>query len=242
MVGSAQTELQKGIKYYNMRGENSVGVCADSTNVNLAVECFNKAIDNITTQEKAAEYLLMTYYFKGSFVNMDNEERKAIFDKGKNLGEEMVEKYPNSPGILHWYIANLAKWANAYGKMAAAKEGIADKLKDYSELLIKLDPTYRNGGGYRILGAIHYEAPYIPFFLTWPSNDDALKFLTLAKGIDPTDSNTNLYLAKALYKAGQKEKAREELKLIISTPPRKEELVEDRYNIMKAHEYLERFK
>ena len=57
---------------------------------------------------------------------------------------------------------------------------MADQMKLHAEKIIEMDSSYRNGGGYYLLGAVHYKSPYIPFLLSWPDNDDAIKFLSLA--------------------------------------------------------------
>ena len=49
-------------------------------------------------------------------------------------------------------------------------------MRYHSKKIIEIDPYYENGAGYFLLGAVHYKAPYIPFILSWPNNNDALKY------------------------------------------------------------------
>ena len=93
----------------------------------------------------------------------------------------MVEKFPNSVEYRYWYLVNLGSWAEEYGVFAAAREGVADQMRYHSKKIIEIDPYYENGAGYFLLGAVHYKAPYIPFILSWPNNNDALKYLELAQ-------------------------------------------------------------
>ncbi|GIS73564.1 MAG: hypothetical protein CM1200mP10_31410 [Candidatus Neomarinimicrobiota bacterium] len=63
-----------------------------------------------------------------------------------------------------------------------------------------------------MLGAVHFKSPYIPFFLSWPDNDKAITFLTKALTIGEETPNQKVYLAQALYRDGQKNRAIDILK------------------------------
>lgn len=238
----AQSSFEKGIDFYRKRAENADNLTADPKNIDSAIYYFSKALieDNLN-EEKNASYLIRSYYYKGAFTRLNNEERKVLYNNGKVLGEEMLIKYPESAAIITWYMTCLGKWAETYGKINAAREGVVDKLKGYCEKLIKIDPLYGNGSGYRIFGAIHYEAPYIPFFLTWPSNNEAVKLLTKAYAISKEEPSNNYYLAQALYKDNQKEEAIQMLRQIVTTAPRQSELIEDKYYIQEAKKLLEEY-
>ena len=58
-----------------------------------------------------------------------------------------------------------------------------------------------------MLGAVHFKSPYIPFILSWASNDKALEYLTLAHKTGESTPNQTVYLARALNKNGQTKKA-----------------------------------
>ena len=116
-------------------------------------------------------------------VAKTDDEKKQIFSNGKEIGERLIEMFPNSAAVRYWYLVNLGSWAEVYGTMAAAKEGVAGLMRDHSKKIIEIDPDYSNGGGYFMLGAVHFKSPYIPFILSWPSNDLAIKNLEKAYGI-----------------------------------------------------------
>ena len=59
----------------------------------------------------------------------------------------MIEKYPNSAPAHYWYLVNLGSWAQVYGTIAAAREGVADLMKKHSEIIIELDEKYMDGEG-----------------------------------------------------------------------------------------------
>jgi len=235
------SELENGITAYNKRADGSDGTIAQSKNINRAIRHFERAMKIDALEEEAADYLLRCYYYKGTFVLSDEDARKAEYNKGKSLAEKMIAKYPNSAALRFRYLTCLGKWAEVYGIFAAAKEGVADLMKEHSEKIIELDPEYENGGGYFMLGAVHFKSPYIPFILSWPDNDDAIIWLRKAFQTGAAIPVQKTYLAKALYKDKQEEEAIRLVKEVISTPPDPEDLVEERFEIEEAKALLEDF-
>ena len=154
-------------------------------------------------------------------------KKKKVFSKGKKLGERLVGLYPNSAAARYWFLVNLGSWAEVYGTMAAAKEGVAGLMRDYAKKIIEIDPNYSNGGGYFMLGAVHFKSPYIPFILSWPSNDLAIKNLKKAYSIGDSTPSQIVYLAQVLFKDGQKNKAKSHLRELLKKPLSRNEKVED---------------
>lgn len=233
--------MDKGIAAYNNRAAGAVGIKALSKNIDQAIRHFERAIKITAFEEEAAEYLLRCYYYKGTFVLTDEDERKAEYDKGKALAEKMLAKYPDSAALRFRYLTCLGKWSEVYGIFAAAKEGVADLMKEHAEAIIRLDKKYENGGGYFMLGAVHFKSPYIPFFLSWPDNDDAVIWLRKAVRTGKAIPVQKTYLAKALYKDGQEEEAIRLVKEVIHTPPSPDSLVEERFEIEEAKKLLQDF-
>jgi hypothetical protein len=89
-----------------------------------------------------------------------------------------------------------------------------------------------------MLGAVHYKSPYIPFILSWPDNDDAIKYLQKAHDTGTATLNQKNYLAQALYKDGEKDKAKQLLNEVIGSDPLPENLVEELDDIREAKEIL----
>ena len=230
--------LSKGLDHYRSRAEGSVGLKAKAEPINSAIEEFEKGMLSSVNALESGVYLLRSYYYKGQFVLKDNDEKKEIFNKGKILGESLIKKYPKSPAIRYWYLVNLGRWSQVYGTFAAAKEGVADLMRTHSQKIIDLDPEYMNGGGYFMLGAIHLKSPYIPFILSWPSNKEAIKYLKLALNQGEKTPSQVVYLARALYKDGKKDKAIQHLKNLISMPISELNKVEDLQYKIEAENLL----
>ncbi len=238
MVASAKAGINEGIEFYQNRQEGSNGTVASITNINKAIEQFSSALLTPESEKEAALYLLKSYYYKAEFAIQEKDEKKKTFNEGKALGEKYIESYPESPEFRYWYLVNLGSWAQVYGILTVAREGVSDLMRTHSEKIIELDPKYRNGGGYFMLGAVHYKSPYIPFLLSWPDNDEAIKFLQLAVDTGMAEMNQKNYLAQAMSKDGQHEKAKKLLTEVINTEPDSANLVEDLDDIEEARQLL----
>ena len=239
MIASAKAGINEGIEFYQKRQEGSKGTIASIENINKAIDQFSSALLVPESEKNAALYLLKSYYYKAEFAIQNKEDKKSIFNEGKTLAEKYIEKYPNSVEFRYWYLVNLGSWAQVYGILRAAREGVSDLMKIHSEKIIELDPAYRNGGGYFMLGAVHYKSPYIPFLLSWPDNDEAIKYLQLAVKTGKAEMNQKNYLAQAVNKDGQHKKARKLLTEVINTEPDSANLVEELDDIKEARQLLE---
>ncbi len=224
------------INTYNERSRNNIDSvisnCLKASEASIAV-----SMNNL----EAVIYLLRSYYFKGKYATHDEESKKVLFDKGKDLAEKYIKQYPDNAAIRYWYLVNLGSWAEVYGTLKAAREGVADIMKEQSEAIIKLDPYYKDGGGYFMLGAVHLKSPYIPFLLSWPDKDKAVEYLSKAMDTGKATLVQKRYLAHALYKTGQEEHARELLNEVINSNPSEDEYIEDLEDIREAELLLKSF-
>ena len=238
----SQNELEKGITNYNQRLEGSVKSSAKPGPITKAINNFQYALKNTATETDAALYLLKSYYFRGKYAHKDKEKQKFDFSKGKELGEKYVKKYPDSVPFQFWYLVNLGSWSEVYGIITAAREGVAEIMKEHSEIIISLDPEYENGGGYFMLGAVHFKSPYIPFLLSWPDNDEAIIWLQKAVETGNRRPVQLIYLAKALYKNDMKKEAIELLEEVSNLKPLEGYIVEYREKISEAQVLLEEYR
>jgi tetratricopeptide (TPR) repeat protein len=232
-----QSDIDKGKAWYDRRAEGASGSRAASAPIDSAISYFERSMDG-GDEIEAALMLVKAFYFKGEYTTNDKEEKKTIFDRGKRFAENYIDRYPDSALFRYWYLVNLGSWSKAYGILTAAREGVADLMREHSEKIIELDPGYENGGGYFMLGAVHYESPYIPFLLSWPDNDDAVIWLRKAVETGNARLVQMVYLAKALYKDGQEGEAISMLEKVVNSEPSPHALVEQRDDIREARELL----
>jgi len=231
---NAQTDLEKGIIYFDKRAENHENLKVDSTNINLSITYLKKALTVKADNEKAYDYLLLSYYYKGAFVARTKQEQKTNYLIGQTLGIQAIEKYPKNAAILLWYIANMSKFGEAQGVVSSAKNGLADKVKIQAEKLLKLDSEFNDGSAYKLLGVINYKVPYIPLFLTWPDKKIAEEYLKKALTVNPKSISNLYYYAEFLTEVKRNEEAKIILNKIINAPPRERALIEDMYDIDMA--------
>ncbi len=241
MIASAKADMYKGIELYQKRHTGAIGSTASKEAINQAIEYFANEIKKTEFEKDAALYLLKSYYYKAEFATPEKDDKKKIFNTGKILGEKYIEKYPDSPAFRYWYLVNLGSWAQVYGILTAAREGVADLMKTHSEKIIELDPIYQDGGGYFMLGAVHFKSPYIPFLLSWPDNDEAIKYLQMSLNTGKPTLNQKVYLAQALKKNRQRDKAKILLEEVINSNPDPTNLVEELDDIDEARQLLEDF-
>jgi len=239
-VLKAQNSFELGKKFYQERSAHADTFRADPTNINKAIKAFNESLSKHNHAIESAIYLLKSYYFKGMYVNMPQKEQKEIYDKGADLGEQWLKKYPQSVGIKFWYAALLGHWAKIHGFVASATHGISEKLRRISKDIIRIDSTYQGGGGYRILAQVHFYSPKIPFFMSWPSDDKALKLIKKAMKIAPDNPTNRMLYAQVLIEFDRYEEAKEHLQFILDMNLRSTHIVEDRYLKYRSRQLLKK--
>ncbi|MDZ7658341.1 tetratricopeptide repeat protein [Fodinibius sp.] len=224
-----QSTFDRGKKFYQQRDANADSFKADPTNINRAIDLFKSALEQGINPEESAAYLLRSYYFKAMFTGLSEDQQKDIYEKGRNLGEKMIERYPNSVPIKFWYAANIGRWADVHSFARAATSGISKQLRGICKDIIEKDPGYQDGGGYRILAQVHFYSPNIPILMSWPSKDKALELVQEALEIAPENPTNKMLYANILLEFDRDEEAKKLLHQIRRMTPRSSHKVEDRY-------------
>ena len=227
LINAEITHYERGLLLYEQRANKAVDLRANTEFIDKAINEFLKGFKNSDSELNAGIYLLRCYYYKGKFIAEDNQEKKEFFNQGKALGEKLIGLYPDAVGAYYWYLVNLGSWAEVYGILSAAKEGVANTMREYSTKIIDIDPNYSDGGGYFMLGAVHLKSPYIPFILSWPSDDKALNYLSLAYEIGTATPSQTVYLARALYANDKKQEAISMLSILLGQKVSESNKLED---------------
>jgi len=234
----AASDLEMGRSLYERRASGASGVKVQPAVIDEAIQYFQKALVQKPTGEEAAIYLLKSYLYKGQFASKDEDEEKETFATAKESGALLLAKYPNSAGVQFYSAANLGKWAEGKGVIAAARAGVADKLKEHAEKVIELDPNFEQGAGYYLLGIIHDKTPRIPLLLSWPDNEKAVTYLRKALALNPDRLSIEIALAEALLKT-EKQEALSLLRDLSRKKPLEKHLLEDRRDIVQAKSLLQ---
>lgn len=212
--------------------------------------------------------LLRAIYFQGDYAAGSSEEKAKLYDRGKaacgaavaRLGRdvpgfegvegvaagrlrELLGEKPDAAKLFFWCAVNWGLWGENHGKLAAAREGVASKVRDFTLAAIALDPRYEDGGGHRVLGRLHSEAPKLPFVTGWVSRETAFAELRRAVAIAPEHPINRIFLAEALLDHGdaaQRDEAWPILRELAALEPRPDQLVEDLRVRRLARGHLER--
>ncbi len=269
-MSPSQRLIQEGDRHWDLRAESSQGSRADSKEIDQAIVVYHQALEVDPESLSVRWRLMRSLFFKGEYLTEDNETKKKIFNEGKSIGEEalrlirreaskrsgqsmdqagpvdlapVMKDSPDAIATFLWSSANWGEWALAYGKFQAVRQGAATKIRDLATAVSQMDPNYAEGGGYRVLGRLYHQTPYVPFITGWASTRDAVGFLRRACQIGARNSSNRLYLAEALWDLN-KDSRNEAVKLaedLIRDAPRPEFFVEDQAAQERARELLEKW-
>jgi len=218
-------QVAEGDRHYAMRAEGSVGGHARAEHIDAAIAAYQRGND-LESQWK----LLRAYRFKGAYVARTNDDKKKVYGAAKTAGEKAIatvyrmlslkssapEKQvataaravPGAAEAFLWDAVNWGEWALAYGKMAAVREGAADRIRREATIAHLANPRLEGGAPSRVLGRLHDQTPRIPFITGWASEKEAVRFLTESLRIDPTNKITIVFLAEALEELDSDNKPR----------------------------------
>ncbi len=247
--------VSEGDSWYLKRQEGRVGLKASPGPINQAIADYDKATADPHFVE-ARWKLMRALYFKGVYTGLDDDSRKAVFEKARRIADDAITVLDSSvedrgikgiveygPDFLagnlknrtdaaptfYWASTCYGQWALSVGTIEAARKGVADKIRDWGATVVGIDREFEEGGGYRILGRLNDQAPWIPFVTGWVSRDDAVKYLRLAVSINGKNFANRHFLAEALHRGDEKQQA-EAIALeesIVADPPSPQRLVED---------------
>jgi hypothetical protein len=256
-AASASAPLAACDAHWARRAEGAEGSHAKPAEIDAAIEACRAAAAEAPDALEPRWKLMRALYFKGEYTTDDAERKKAIFDDGKKVGEETrvvlrrlaakasgrsmdkagsreladaLKGNRDAAAVFLWTAVDWGKWALAFGKSAAVKQGAAAKIRDDATAVIRMDPAFEEAGGHRVLGRLHHQTPSVPFFTGWASRSEALANLKKANELAPKNFINRLYFAEAIwdYEKSRRSEARAMLEGLVRDAPSAEWLVEDR--------------
>lgn len=270
-TSSPQSLIEEGDRHWSLRAGDPRNPETDSKEIDQAIAVYHQALEADPESLSVRWRLMRALFFKGEYLTEENETKKKIFNEGKTIGEEALHRIrieaskrtgqpmdragpvdlapvmkssPDTVATFLWSSANWGEWALAYGKFQAVRQGAATKIRDLATAVSLMDPNYAEGGGYRVLGRLYHQTPYVPFVTGWASTKEAVGFLRHASEIGPHNSINRLYLAEVLWDLN-KDSRNEAVKLLedlIRDAPRPEFFVEDQAAQERARELLEQWR
>ena len=260
---SAQDAVSVGDAAWARRAEGHQGGRAALGPVNEAVAAYERAVKEQPARLDAYVKLLRALHYKGDYAVQAKEGKQQVFARGREVVEaalervgrragkklddlppaqvaKLVSKIPEAPEIFLWGGIHWGLWGDVYGRMAAARQGVGDKIRRYGEIAVILDERLERAGGHRLLGRLHTLAPKIPLITGWVDRGKAVSHLRRAVALAPEDLYNQVYLADALlqHQPDKAAEAREILRKVLQRKPDPARVVEDERALADARELL----
>jgi tetratricopeptide (TPR) repeat protein len=249
-----------------LRAEGHQGARAASGPVDQAIAAYEQAVKEQPDRLEGAWKLLRALHYKGDFATGSNEARQKVFARGKEVAEAAIDRLarrtagsrqrldalspaqaartvsavPEAKGIFLWSAVHWGLWGDVFGRLAAARQGVGDKVRRYSEILIAIDERYEDAAGHRVLGRLHTLAPKVPFVTGWVDRDRAVSELRRAVALGPDNFDNHVFLAQALfeYQPAKAADARDILRRLLARQPSPELVVEQERSLADARALL----
>lgn len=218
---AAQTAA--GDQQFALRGEGQQNGRAQAAHIDAAIAAYRTAAAQNSNDLEARWKLLRAWRFKGAYVAQSVEEKQKVYAEAKRAGGNAAElvalrlrekgvdskasdrqiadaarSIPGAAEVYLWDAVNWGEWALAYGKMAAVREGAAERIRREATIAMLIDPRLEGGAPARVLGRLHNQTPHVPFLTGWASNREAVRFLNESLKIDPANKITRVFLAEAM--------------------------------------------
>jgi tetratricopeptide (TPR) repeat protein len=250
-------QLADGDRHWNARANGAA-------EVDSAIAAYQRAVTQTPNDVVAHARLLRAIRFKGAYIAKSADDKKKVYGVAKAAGEkalavlaargitsklnekqaaEAARAIPGAAEVFLWDSINWGEWALAYGKMAAAREGAADRIKRGATIAMLADPRLEGGAAYRVLGRLHDQTPRIPFITGWASSKEAVRFLNEAMKIDSASKITIVFLAEAMVSNDSKTKAQaiQMLKKAVAAPNNPEFVIEEQAAVEDAKALLRKW-
>jgi len=225
--------ILEGDAHYARRQDKRVGAVADKSEIAAAVRAYDTASEAAASVE-ARWKLIRALVFQAQYTDLDAQGRQAVLEKARRVAEnavgslegrvkraggkefasstpaeiaEALRKDTDAPPTFYWGAVAWGQWALARDKEEATKLGAADKIRNNGTILVALDPRFEDGGGFRVLGRLHDQAPRMVAQTDWISREEALRNLRLAIQTDAGNFANRLFLAEALASGSPAERA-----------------------------------
>ncbi|PYQ56587.1 MAG: hypothetical protein DMF53_25125 [Acidobacteria bacterium] len=198
---AAQTDpIAAGDAAWARRAEGHQGARAVPGPIDEAVAAYERAVKEQPDRLEGAWKLLRALHYKGEFTTDSNDAKQKTFARGKEVAEAGIDRLarrtagsrqkldaltpaqaakavaavPEATPLFLWSAVHWGLWGDVFGRLAAARQGVGDKVRRYAEMVIALDERYGDAAGHRVLGRLHTLAPKVPFVTGWVDRDKAV--------------------------------------------------------------------
>ncbi len=261
----AESRIAEGDAAWERRQVGGSGLDPAPEPIAEAIELYEAALSATPDNLELRWKLMRAIHYQGDYVLTTRDARLPLYERGRDIGEESLDRlaaehggrevfdrlapavvasrladHPQATATYFWTCVHWGLWGRERGKLAAAREGVAHKVRDYAEVVAGLNENYEAAGAHRILGRLHFEAPRVPFITGWVDKKKVRPHLERAVEIAPEHPLNQLYLAEAVYDDGaiHRPKAIERLRQLIERGPRPDRPFEDGRTLVTARSLL----
>ncbi|MBV8200402.1 MAG: hypothetical protein JOZ15_07230 [Acidobacteria bacterium] len=273
-ASAASAAIAKGDAAWGRRAEarqSGGGAHASPVPIGEAIAAYQEALKAQPDRLETYWKLLRALHFRGEFVAVTREQKQEVFGPARTVAEAGLDRLarkaggrerldamapaaaakalagvPEAAPLYLWAGIHWGLWGDNFGRLAAARQGVGDRLRRYSEIVIAIDERFEHAGGHRLLGRLHTLAPKVPFLTGWVDRDKAVAELRRAVALAPDYPLNPVFLADALlqYQPAHAAEARQLLRAVVARTPgpdRPEGEVEGEDAVAKAKALLAKY-
>jgi|PersoiStandDraft_1058852.scaffolds.fasta_scaffold16864_3 hypothetical protein len=241
--------------HFFRRADGRNGDVASTHEIDAALDGYAASLARRKDDVESRWKYLRATYFKADYTGKTDAERAALYERAIPIAEDAValeraragaklarparSLEPQEAGaalagdatageVFFWSAVVRGQWALVHGKLRAAREGAAAKIRDDARSAAAVNPELEDGGPYRVLGRLHSVSPKIPFFTGWVDHDKGIDYLRQSVAIAPGNLINLLFLAEALHEKGDSgSEVKSLLDRIAAATPHPDHIVED---------------
>jgi hypothetical protein len=161
---AAQDPIAAGDAAWARRAEGHQGDRALPGPINEAIAAYERAVKEQPERLEGAWKLLRALHYKGEFATAAREGKQQAFARGKEVAEAALDRLARQAGgrqkldamtpaqaakavagvsearpLFLWAAVHWGLWGDVFGRMAAARQGVGDRVRRYAEVLSDLD-------------------------------------------------------------------------------------------------------
>jgi hypothetical protein len=258
----AETALERGDAAWKKKTELVIETGElDPKQLNMAMESYEQALLQDPTNLTIHVKLMDTLYYMGFFIAKTKAQKKPYADRAIELNQsalqiladrvgrekmakastpaaqaKLLRQEPEAASVHLWCGINWGLFARAHGNLAGARHNVARKIRNHAQMVVLLDDQYWDGGGYRLLGRLHTDAPIVPGFTGWVRRSYGIEMSRRDNAISTEDTRNPIFLAQALlnYQPESADEALELLEELSQRQPGENRPFEDAHYIKQA--------
>lgn len=268
-LGAQTDPVATGDAAWARRAAGHQGERAAAGPVDEAIAAYERAVREKPDRLEAWSKLLQALHYKGDYAVQDREAKQKVFARGREVFEAALAQIarrtgrkpaqidelspkevaalvsakggiPEAPALYTWGAVHWGLWGDVYGRLAAARQGVGDKVRRNGEIALAIDERHDRAAPRRVLGRLHTLAPKVPFVTGWVDRGEAAAHLRRAVALAPEELLNHVYLADALLQhfPEKANEAKEILRRVLQKKPDPGRVVEDERALAEARRLL----